>query len=78
MTTKFLELDFRKSDPKFPGPPVAQIYVKSHFKDDTFDWPIISNRCVNFQEIDYQIKRLEDDLKDIRQKAKKKFESKGV
>ena len=40
------DLDFRKPDPKFPGPPHAQFYVKSHCKDEDFDWPIISANFV--------------------------------
>ena len=75
MATDFLNLDFRKPDPKFPDRPYARIYVKSSFKDENFDWPIISARCVTFAEIDYQIKRLENELKDIRQKAERKFKS---
>jgi hypothetical protein len=73
MATNFLDLDFRKPDPKFPGPPNAQIYVKKYAKDENFDWPIISAKCVTFAEIDYQIKRLEGELKTIRQKARHKF-----
>jgi hypothetical protein len=75
MATHFLDLDFRKPDPKFPGPPHAQIYLKSNYKDENFDWPIISAKCVTFAEIDYQIRRLEDELKAIRQKAKRRFKS---
>ena len=75
MATNFLDIDFRKPDPKFPGPPQAQIYVKLYYKDENFDRPIISAKCVTFAEFDYQIKRLEDELKAIRQKAKRKFKS---
>ena len=75
MATNFLDLDFREPDPKFPGPPMAQVYVKSFFKDENNERPYVSNKCVTFAEIDYQIKRLEDDLKAIRQKARKKFQA---
>jgi hypothetical protein len=75
MATHFLDHDFHKPDPKFPGPAHAQIYLKTHYKDENSDLPIISAKCVTFAEIDYQIKRLEDELKAIRQKAMRKFKS---
>ncbi len=75
MANNFIDLDFRKPDPKFPGPAVAQIYVRRYAKDENFDWPIISAQCYTFKELVYQIKRLEDDLKAIRQKARKKFQA---
>ena len=73
MAANFIDLDFHKPDPGFPGPSVAQIYVRRYAKDENFDWPIISAQCHSLEELEYQIKRLEDDLKAIRKKARKKF-----
>lgn len=73
IATYSLDLDFRKPDPKFPGPPDAQIYIKTYSTDKGTHF--ITPHCVTFQELDYQIKRLEDELKAIRKKAKKKFQS---
>ena len=75
MPTHFLDLDFRKPAPKFAARPRARIYVKNHYHDENFARPIISAKCVSFTELDQQIRRLENELKAIRQKAKKKFES---
>ena len=71
MATYSLDLDFRKPDPKLPGPPNAQIYVKTHSTEK--DRHFITPQCVCFQEFDYEIRRLEGELKTIRQKARHKF-----
>lgn len=71
IATYSLDLDFRKPDPKFPGPPDAQIYVKTYSTDKGRNF--ITPHCITFQELDYQIKRLEDELKTIREKARQKF-----
>jgi hypothetical protein len=72
IATYSLDLDFRRPDPKFPGPPDAQLYIKTYSTDK--GRPFITPHCVTFEELDYQIRRLEDELKAIRQKARKKFE----
>ena len=74
MATYSLDLDFRKPQKELPGPSIAQIYIKTSSADQR-GRRFITPQCVNFQEIDYQIKRLEDELKVLRQKAKKKFKS---
>jgi hypothetical protein len=71
MATYSLDLNFFQPDPKFPGPPNAQIYVKTHSTEKGGHF--ITPKCVNFQEFDYEIRRLEDELKTIRQKARHKF-----
>ena len=58
MVMHFLDLDFRKSDPKFPGPPHVQFYVKSHCKDEDSDWPIISANCVILPRPERNVKPL--------------------
>jgi hypothetical protein len=73
MATYSLDLDFRKPDPKIPGPPNAQIYIKT-YSTNKEGQNFITPKCVNYQEFDYQLKRLEGELKAIRQKAKKKFQ----
>jgi len=72
IATYSLDLDFRLPDPKFPGPPNAQIYIKTYSTDKGTHF--ITPYCVTYQEFDYQIRRLEDELKVIRRKARKKFE----
>jgi hypothetical protein len=74
VATYSLELDFRQPEPNFPAPPDAQIYIKTYSTDKGRH--NITPHCVTFEEIDYQIRRLEDELKTIRQKAKNKFKSK--
>jgi hypothetical protein len=74
MGTYSLDLDFLQPDPKFPAPPNAQIYVKTHSTEK--DRHFITPKCVCFQEFDYEIRRLEGELKTIRQKARHKFGSK--
>ena len=74
MAPHSLDLDFRKPDPKFPGPPNAQIYIKASSANEK-GTRFITPQCVTFQEFNYEIKRLEDELKAIRQKAKKKFQA---
>ena len=75
MTTYSLDLDFRQPDPKFPGASLAQIYIKTSSANKK-GTRFITPKCVNFQEFDYEIKRLENELKTIRQKARQKFGSK--
>ena len=74
MATYSLDLDFRKPDPKFPGPLIAQIYIKTS-TDDKKGTRFITPQCVNFREFDHEIKRLEDELQAIRRKARQKFDS---
>jgi hypothetical protein len=52
----------------------AQIYIKASSANKK-GTRFITPQCVNFQEFDYQIKRFEDELKAIRQKARKKFQA---
>jgi hypothetical protein len=72
MATHSLDLDFQSPDPKFPAPPIAQIYIKTSSANKK-GTRFITPQCVNFQEFDYEIKRLENELKTIRQKARHKF-----
>jgi hypothetical protein len=75
MATYSLDLDFRKSDPKFPAPPIAQIFIKTSTGNEK-GTRFITPQCVNFREFDYEIRRLEEELKTIRRTAKQKFGSK--
>lgn len=75
MGTYSLELDFRKpSKGDLPGPPIAQVYVKT-LSTDKSGRRYITPQCVSFQEFDYQISRLEKELKQLRTKARRKFQS---
>ncbi len=75
MATYTLDIDFRKPDPKFPGPSDALIYIKncSTERSTGKERHFITPKCVCFQEFDYEIRRLEGELKTIRQKARYKF-----
>ena len=74
MGTYSLELDFRKtSKGDLFGPPIAQVYVKTHSTDGS-GRPYITPQCVTFQEFDYEISRLEKELKELRTKARRKFQ----
>lgn len=75
MATYSLDLDFRKSGPKASGPSVAQIYIKACSANEK-GTHFITLHCATFAEFDREIRRLEEELKAIRQKAKKKFKSK--
>ena len=75
LATYSLDLDFRRPDPKFPGPAIAQIYIKTSSANKEGS-RFITPKCVNVQEFDYEIRRLQDELKAIRQKARQKFVSK--
>ena len=75
MSTYSLELDFRKpSEGGLPSPAIAQVYIKTHSIDKK-GRSFITPRCVSFQEFDYEISRLEKELKALRIKAKRKFKS---
>jgi len=70
--TYSLDLYFVKPEKKFPGPPRANIYVKTHSQDE--GGPIlITPNCLNLAELEYEIKRLQKELNDILKKAKRKF-----
>ena len=52
--TYSLDLYFVKPDKEFPGPPRANVYVKTHSKDK--DGPIlITPNCVSLIELEYEI-----------------------
>ena len=68
-----LDLEFRKPEKgNLPGSPRAHIFVKSHTRDER-GLIFITPECVTFNEIDYEIKRLQQELEDIRKRAKEKF-----
>jgi hypothetical protein len=71
MATYSLDLDFIKPPDDFPDRPRAQIYIKYYSTEK--DRHFITPQCVSFQEFDYEITRLEDELKALRKKARKKF-----
>jgi hypothetical protein len=55
-----------------PGPPLAQIYVKSHTSNEK-GYIFITPRCVSLREVEGQIGCLKKELEIIRKKAKQKF-----
>jgi len=70
--THSLDLYFVKPEKEFPGPPQANVYVKTHSRDE--GGPIlITPNCVSLAEFEYEIKRLQNELDDILKKAKRNF-----
>jgi uncharacterized small protein (DUF1192 family) len=63
---------------ELPGPPRAYVYVKN---SPTADFapiegrPIISEECVSFTEIEYQIDELKRELDSLKAEARRKFAS---
>jgi hypothetical protein len=66
-------LDLKVMNPRqneFPGPTIAQIYVKTYSKDDK-GLVYITPQCVTFSEIDAQCDRLVNEIESIRRRSKK-------
>mgnify|MGYP001571754260 CR=1 FL=1 len=57
---------------EFPGPTIAQIYIKTHSKDAK-GMLYISPQCVSLQEIEAQCDRLVKEIESIRKKAQRQF-----
>lgn len=71
--TYSLDLLFLKpSKGELPGPPLAQIYVKTHTSDEK-GYIFITPHCVSLREVEGEIGRLKEELEIIRKKAKQKF-----
>jgi hypothetical protein len=71
--TYLLDLLFRKpSKGQLAGPPIAQIYVKIHGRDEE-GHVLVTPRCVSLKEIEEEIDRLKKELEVIRKKAKRNF-----
>ena len=75
METSTLDLAYLESDPSTQQPS-ACIYVKAFVRDDcagvTAD-KMLTSRCLNFIELDAEIRRLHAELEEIRARARKKF-----
>lgn len=59
------------------GPPISHVYVK-HFTTHDYrtvgkDLPLITPRCLSFGEFDAQIDRLQKELEDIRESARRRY-----
>jgi hypothetical protein len=67
-----LGLDFIKPSTGIPESPLAKIYVRTTARDDEGHIHITVD-CVSFVEFEAEIKRLHDDLEEIRKEAKRKF-----
>lgn len=68
-------LDLKVLNPRqkeFPGPTIAQIYVKTYSKDDK-GTVYITPKCVTLSEIEAQCDRLVNEIESIRKIAKKKL-----
>ena len=77
METSTLDLAYLESDPS-TNYPSACIYVKASGGEDyagvTAD-KVLTSRCLNFVELDAEIRRLHAELDEIRARARKKFYS---
>jgi hypothetical protein len=75
METSTLDLAYFESDPSTKLPS-ACIYVKASIHDDyagvTAD-KLLTSPCLNFIELDAEIRRLHAELDEIRARARKKF-----
>jgi len=67
-----LDLYFVKPDKKFPGPPRANVYIKSYSSDEGGS-QLITPNCITLGEFEYEIKRLHKELDDILKKARRNF-----
>lgn len=56
----------------FPGPRIAQIYLKTHSSDKKGNI-LITPQCVSMGDFDGEIERLMRELEVIREKGKRKF-----
>jgi hypothetical protein len=77
METSTLDLAYLERDPSTKEPS-ACIYVKASARNDyagiTAD-KLLTSPCLNFIELDAEIRRLHAELEEIRARAKKKFYS---
>jgi hypothetical protein len=75
METSTFDLVYLERDPSTELPS-ACIYVKASARDDyagvTAD-KLLTSRCLNFVELDAEIRRLHAELDEIRARAKKMF-----
>jgi hypothetical protein len=75
METSSLDLLYLESDPRTKHPS-ACVYVKAGAREDYAGikaGKLISAACLNFIELDAEIRRLHAELDEIRARAKKKF-----
>lgn len=70
--TYSLDIDFMKPPKNLPGPIFAHIYVKNYCKDHQ-GLIFITPDCVTIGELEYEISRLQKELENIRNKARKRF-----
>ena len=61
---------------QLPGPPLAQICIKTYTCDKKGYIPI-TPQCVSLREVEREISRLKEELEIIRKKAKQKFAKAG-
>jgi hypothetical protein len=68
-----IELVYLEDDPE-TGQPSACVYLKSDVRDHAFEAEtLITSRCATFNELDFEIRRLQAQLDEIRSRAKKMF-----
>jgi len=75
METSTLDLAYLESDPS-TRQPSACIYVKAGARKGYAGVPadkLLTLRCLNFVELDAEIRRLHAELDEIRARARKKF-----
>jgi hypothetical protein len=75
METTTLDLAYLESDPSTKLPSSC-IYVKASVRDDYAGVradKLLTSPCLNFIELDAEIRRLHAELDEIRARAKKKF-----
>lgn len=76
--THHLDLKIIKPTKKedIPFNPFVHIYAKSIFSRGKIGGNLLTASCVTYNEIEFQCKEIENDLKEIRKKAKKLFDKK--
>ena len=77
MATYSLDLIFLASD-DHPGVAIAQVMVKTHTHRSEPPYknvPLITPQTMGPDELDYEIKRLQSELEQIRKKGHRKFKS---
>lgn len=70
--TYSLDLIFNEPLKGLPGSAIAQIYIKTHSRDDE-GHILITPQCVSMRELEEQIECLKRELETIKKKAKQKF-----
>lgn len=62
---------------EYPVPPIAQIFIKTHtsgnYEGKAANLKFVTPQCVSLVEIEYEIKRLHEELDTILKRARRRF-----